>query len=877
MKRILFFAILFFPLLAFSQTRQDSVGVKTISSLTELTANVDTSYEVILHDPGTGKILYRASIGEFLKTIAAVPSVVGTSQIVNATIINEDISGSAAIALSKLQNLTANRLVGRDTTGTGVPESLTVGYGLQMGTDRIDVDTTSATGIASKDYVDNYMDDMGGGGSTETLADILGWYDVSVYGAVPNDGTDDTEAIQEAIDSCFNQGGGIIYFPKGIYDIKGALVTDVGGNNPNAQLYIPPQEDTTTNHVKIHLLGEVGPVYSAGGFGDIDNPETGVILRSSGVTGSGTFPSLFAVSPASASIGGYTFNRTTVEIENIIFRVPSENTSNGPSLCGVNLRESNQAIVNRVRIDIDTSLFRSAEPTNEVFGLAMPKRDNGTVSSIELSKVMGFRYGFLIAEHTTMDQIEARVNYYAFAFDGSAHTIHGNRIIAQWNKHVFLYDSSFPTSNSTQVNLKVDNLNIEARNHSPSKWYDNISTVEVVDAGNKIYGEVTYYIHLSGSGSPTWDQTGGDNLRAINLVTGSASSSDLPQLVTITADGTDTLDFENKINTYYHFLCSGISSSRLTFQNPATSGIPSYKIQFRAASDDVITFPPNVKFYNGTDLGTRTLAESKLLEIYYDGSTYWASDTLGVAVDPVDSTIVTSVAGLVAWYNVNSESYSEGAQIDTIHDRSGNNFHIAQSTSSKQPLFQVDATSGKPGAFFDGTDDYMDRDSLAAMNSGNDFTVFIAGKATDNNKANSALSTVLSTSTTSSRKLLYVFDTRTNKAATVVTTDAGTLASFLLTELDTVPALLTTTMDFTLNGGSYKTYKELVLQDTEPWLYTTDSYINEKLTIGSNANLGTSSENFFQGYIYEVIIYNSVLSDQDREDISSYLISKYNP
>jgi len=45
------------------------------------------------------------------------------------------------------------------------------------------------------------------------------WYDIRAYGAIDDDGLTDVTAIQAALDSCNSQGGGMVYFPPGTYEI----------------------------------------------------------------------------------------------------------------------------------------------------------------------------------------------------------------------------------------------------------------------------------------------------------------------------------------------------------------------------------------------------------------------------------------------------------------------------------------------------------------------------------------------------------------------------------------------------------------------------------------------------------------------------------
>lgn len=50
-------------------------------------------------------------------------------------------------------------------------------------------------------------------------------FDVTVYGAVGDDTTNDTTAIQAALDAADTAGGGVVFFPNGIYKVNAALVT----------------------------------------------------------------------------------------------------------------------------------------------------------------------------------------------------------------------------------------------------------------------------------------------------------------------------------------------------------------------------------------------------------------------------------------------------------------------------------------------------------------------------------------------------------------------------------------------------------------------------------------------------------------------------
>jgi hypothetical protein len=55
----------------------------------------------------------------------------------------------------------------------------------------------------------------------DTSRDDSDIFNVLAFGAIPDDGVDDSLAIQKAIDNASDNGGGIVFIPKGKYNIKG--------------------------------------------------------------------------------------------------------------------------------------------------------------------------------------------------------------------------------------------------------------------------------------------------------------------------------------------------------------------------------------------------------------------------------------------------------------------------------------------------------------------------------------------------------------------------------------------------------------------------------------------------------------------------------
>jgi hypothetical protein len=68
-------------------------------------------------------------------------------------------------------------------------------------------------------------------GSAVHWTDTLKWYQISNvldFGAIPDDNNDDSSAIQTAIQTVHANGGGVIYFPPGTYNVSGHLKIRTG-------------------------------------------------------------------------------------------------------------------------------------------------------------------------------------------------------------------------------------------------------------------------------------------------------------------------------------------------------------------------------------------------------------------------------------------------------------------------------------------------------------------------------------------------------------------------------------------------------------------------------------------------------------------------
>lgn len=310
-------------------------------------------------------------------------------------------------------------------------------------------------------------------------------YSVIDYGAVHDGVTDDTEAIQAAINACFNGGGGTVYFPNGVYIIGGSLVTSLNSQNPNCQLYIPLSNAATSAATikTVKLLGESAPNPY---FNHLENsstpPTTGVLLKST-ILGSGTRPSVIGSSWVNNPFALYdaSFNFTSVEIENIHVRTRTitSGTHISPSMTGINLYRFFMAKIWNCRIDTESILLsESVQPTSaEAIGLIMPRWNNSGVSVAEQILISHYHDGIVIDECFRGDKLFVGACKYNYNFGGGAVQ---NGAYPAFLGRVFSHAANYHLRiHGGNLKANIELLNIEAIHpvNSPpwnTAWFANV-------------------------------------------------------------------------------------------------------------------------------------------------------------------------------------------------------------------------------------------------------------------------------------------------------------------------------------------------------------------------------------------------------------------
>lgn len=210
-------------------------------------------------------------------------------------------------------------------------------------------------------------------------------FNVEDYGAVHDGETDDTAAIQLAINTCFTAGGGDVYFPNGVYLIAGELQNGVDTIDYNSQLYIPYSLHSSLD-CNLRLIGESYNFQNSAG-------NIGVILKST-IAGTGTEPSVICSKGKYASLLNYTF----VTIENIYVEIEAFIETTGISMSGLNLNYSSNCFLDHVCIRSNASRSEIIEPDNVVFGISLGRLQDDFPRVGHITVAYGFTYGVILGE-----------------------------------------------------------------------------------------------------------------------------------------------------------------------------------------------------------------------------------------------------------------------------------------------------------------------------------------------------------------------------------------------------------------------------------------------------------------------------------------------
>lgn len=247
------------------------------------------------------------------------------------------------------------------------------------------------------------------------------------YGALGDGVTNDTVAIQAAIDACIANGGGIVFFPIGVYIVSGALQATY-----NSQLKIAPLSFSEGIYSSITLAGECEPSRQGLGAavssaGNIVQSLEGVIIRSTLTSSSGNKPSVIATIKQSST----RFNNNTIFLRNIKIQTTVD-TNNKTHMSAVNFGLATAASLENCLAGLSISTADADVPGDGTVGFHMPYISSNTNMSIRNCVVSGYKHGYVIGEHVVLDNADAFGCVHGFTFLPSTYTNVGVRMLAEW-------------------------------------------------------------------------------------------------------------------------------------------------------------------------------------------------------------------------------------------------------------------------------------------------------------------------------------------------------------------------------------------------------------------------------------------------------------
>jgi hypothetical protein len=245
-------------------------------------------------------------------------------------------------------------------------------------------------------------------------------------------GTDDTVAIQSAINAVAAMNGGTIYFPAGIYMVDGAYDATI-----KSQLTLPTLDwDLTGNQTQY----AVSICFEGDQFPCADEkpmiPQGGSIIygcNTSAANGS------YAILAGYNASGSYYFTGVKCVLKNIRFR-----TVENPTYSAVNLFYCPMAEGYNVYIDSDTPIEGNyVQPTQtDSWGLRMPTGGNDSDNKWDTVFVLNFYNGIEATEHSISDHIHIFECINAFCPNSiGGHGIYAKSISAEDNLHAVDFTS----------------------------------------------------------------------------------------------------------------------------------------------------------------------------------------------------------------------------------------------------------------------------------------------------------------------------------------------------------------------------------------------------------------------------------------------------
>lgn len=237
-------------------------------------------------------------------------------------------------------------------------------------------------------------------------------------------------------------------------------------------------------------------------------------------------------------------------------------------------------------------------------------------------------------------------------------------------------------------------------------------------------------------------------------------------------------------------------------------------------------------------------------------------------------TVPTDIANLELWLRADSVTgLNSGDALTTWNDSSGNGRNVTQGTAASKPLWYSGRVGGKPAIYFDGSNDWLENTAgVMGFNGNTGLTVFVVYE----------LKTALPTNGGLISKDDFSVPNRGWSTFIYSDTDQGLLIPTSSSTREIRRGLTP--------GGTFARpmmYTGRFQGSTEQSLWFNGTLDNDTITGSIPASIGNAgttnlwvgrtgaSGEYLLGYIAEIVVYSTNLSDTNRQAIETYLRNKY--
>ncbi|GAB3755212.1 hypothetical protein [Lysobacter olei] len=410
-------------------------------------------------------------------------------------------------------------------------------------------------------------------------------------------GSDDTTAIQSAMDAAAAAGGGTVYAP-GRYVVAGALQDTT---RSNAQLLLPRIDAVDSEQISIVLRGAEPPPVGFSVVGVTPLPNNQSVIY--GLLNTGTGALIGAHGPVGTSED---FTNLSLQVRNLTIRMPPN-----PVLTACNF--SKVATIDMDHFVVDCGSYHIqglAEPTTATsYGIRCPSNNNSALTRLGTVNVAGFYNGYEFAEHANGFGTQAAWGCKrAFVFaTGTNHASHFQRLMT-------VHCQRGIVATGTHY-VDIAQFNIE---HAASGWW--VTAADVDDASHYLSGSLVWHVVLAGVGVDTTFTVSGAARLAIRRI----GSNGIPQF---SLSAATTLDARH---ANAHVLHPSADTTARTFNIPANSATPypigtaiTFVNQNGAGVVTIAIMTDTMRLAGAGTTGSRTLAANGMATAVKVTATEW--------------------------------------------------------------------------------------------------------------------------------------------------------------------------------------------------------------------------------------------------------------